>query len=88
MSLPDILSVLTSDTRGDLQTLLHEYGTEGLGHGGAEAVNRTIPYTAPAYRTTALTNEALLGVQPKRDLRRLLRGQSRTSARSPAGQRS
>jgi virulence factor Mce-like protein len=78
VSLSDILSALTSDTRTDLQTLLHEYGTEGLGHGGAEAVNQTIPYTAPAYRTTALTNEALLGVQPKRDLRRLLRGQSRT----------
>ncbi len=78
VSLADILSTLTSDTRTDLQTLLHEYATKGLGDGGAEAVNGTIPHLVPAYRATALTNEALLGLQPKRDLHRLLRGQSRT----------
>jgi ABC-type transporter Mla subunit MlaD len=80
VGLPDVLSLLSSDTRSDLQTLLREYGTEGLGGGGAEAVNRTIPWLAPAYRRTALTNEALLGVQPNRDVPRLLRGQARTAA--------
>jgi phospholipid/cholesterol/gamma-HCH transport system substrate-binding protein len=80
VSLPEILATLTTDTRDDLRTLLYEYGTRGLGHGGAEGVNQAIPYFSAAYRRTALTNEALLGVQPSRDLPRLLRGQTRTSA--------
>ena len=78
VSLPEILAVLTTDTRNDLRTLLEEYGTKALGNGGAEGVNRAIPYFSPAYRRTAITNEALLGVQPNRDLPRLLRGQART----------
>ncbi len=78
VSLPEVLATLTTDTRDDLQTLLYEYGTVGLGNGGAEAVNRSIPYFAPAYRRTAITNDALLGLQPNRDLRRLLRGTART----------
>ena len=78
VSLPEILSVLTTDTRNDLRTLLEEYGTKALGNGGAEGLNRAIPYFSPAYRRTAITNEALLGVQPNRDLPRLLRGQART----------
>jgi phospholipid/cholesterol/gamma-HCH transport system substrate-binding protein len=78
VSLPEVLATLTTDTRNDLRTLLHEYGTVGLGNGGAEAVNKSIPYFVPAYRRTAITNDALLGLQPNRDLRRLLRGTSRT----------
>ncbi|HEY1277936.1 MAG TPA: MlaD family protein [Thermoleophilaceae bacterium] len=80
VSLPEILSVLESDVRFDLQTALHEYGTEALGHGGAEALNRAIPYFAPAYRYTALTNDALLGERPATDVPRLMRGQARTFA--------
>jgi phospholipid/cholesterol/gamma-HCH transport system substrate-binding protein len=75
VTLPDILSVLQSDVRTDLQTLLREYGTEGLGNGGAEALNQAIPSFEPAYRFSALTNDALLGVQPERDQQRLMRGQ-------------
>ena len=45
MTLPDVLSVLDADVRDDLQTLLHEYGTEALGGGGAEALNRAIPFS-------------------------------------------
>lgn len=74
----DILAVLDSDARSDLRTLLHEY-SKGLKHGGAEGFNRAIPHLGPAYRATALTNDALLGVQPSRDIRRLLRGQARTA---------
>ena len=87
VSLPEVLATLTTDTRNDLRTLLYEYGTVGLGNGGAEAVNRSIPYFAPAYRRTALTNDALLGVQPNRDLRRLLRGHGADlrGAGQPAG---
>jgi phospholipid/cholesterol/gamma-HCH transport system substrate-binding protein len=77
VTLPDILSVLQSDVRTDLQTLLREYGTEALSEGGAEALNQAIPSFEPAYRFSALTNDALLGVEPERDVQRLLRGQQR-----------
>jgi phospholipid/cholesterol/gamma-HCH transport system substrate-binding protein len=77
VTLPDILSVLQSDVRTDLQTLLREYGTEALSKGGAEALNQAIPSFEPAYRFSALTNDALLGVEPERDIGRLLRGQQR-----------
>jgi phospholipid/cholesterol/gamma-HCH transport system substrate-binding protein len=80
VSLPDILSVLNEDVRGDLRTFLREYATEGLGNGGAQAFNDAIPWFAPAYRNAALTNQALLGLEPDRDLQRLLRGQTRTFA--------
>jgi phospholipid/cholesterol/gamma-HCH transport system substrate-binding protein len=77
VTLPEILSVLQSDVRADLQTLLREYGTEALSKGGAEALNKAIPAFEPAYRFSALTNDALLGVQPEQDQQRLLRGQQR-----------
>jgi phospholipid/cholesterol/gamma-HCH transport system substrate-binding protein len=80
VTLPEILSVLQSDVRADLQTLLREYGTEGLSNGGAEALNRAIPSFEPAYRYTALTNDALLGVEPEQDIQRLMRGQRRVFA--------
>jgi phospholipid/cholesterol/gamma-HCH transport system substrate-binding protein len=80
VTLPDILAVLQSDVRLDLQTLLREYGTEALSKGGAEALNKAIPSFEPAYRFSALTNDALLGVQPKQDQQRLLRGQKRVFA--------
>jgi hypothetical protein len=72
--------VLDSDVRTDLQTFLHEYGTVALRGGGAKAFNRAIGSFKPAYRYGALTNDALLGVEPDRDVQRLLRGQQRTFA--------
>jgi phospholipid/cholesterol/gamma-HCH transport system substrate-binding protein len=80
VTLPDILDVLDSDVRGDLQTFLHEYGTVALVGGGAKAFNRAIPSFEPAYRYGALTNDALLGVDPDHDVQRLLRGQQKTFA--------
>jgi phospholipid/cholesterol/gamma-HCH transport system substrate-binding protein len=77
VTLPDILDVLNTDVRGDLQSLLYEFGTVALKGGGAKAFNRAIPSFAPAYRYGALTNQALLGVEPQRDIQRLLRGQGR-----------
>jgi phospholipid/cholesterol/gamma-HCH transport system substrate-binding protein len=77
VTLPDIIDTLDSDVRGDLQTLLHEYGTVALKGGGAKAFNRAVPSFEPAYRYGALTNDALLGVDPDRDTQRLLRGQQR-----------
>jgi phospholipid/cholesterol/gamma-HCH transport system substrate-binding protein len=79
VTLPDILRVLDRDTRDDLRTLLGEYAT-ALDGGGAEALNRTIPSLAPAYRLGAITNDALLGQGPTRDLRRVLRSQRRVFA--------
>jgi phospholipid/cholesterol/gamma-HCH transport system substrate-binding protein len=80
VTLPEILDVLDSDVRTDLQTFLHEYGTVALGGGGAKAFNRAIRSFEPAYRYGALTNDALLGVDPDHDIQRLLRGQQRTFA--------
>jgi virulence factor Mce-like protein len=77
VTLPEVLSVLDSDVRNDLQTLLHEYGTVGLGKGGARALNGAIRSFQPAYRLSALTNDALLGEQPTQDLQRVLRSQRR-----------
>ena len=80
VTLPDILDVLNSDVRTDLQTFLHEYGTVALRGGGAKGFNRAIKSFEPAYRYGALTNDALLGVDPDHDIQRLLRGQQRTAA--------
>jgi virulence factor Mce-like protein len=79
VTLPEILSVLQTNTRDDLQTLLREYAT-ALEGGGAEGLNGTFAAMAPAYRLSALTNDALLGEQPTADIRRLLRGQRRVAA--------
>jgi phospholipid/cholesterol/gamma-HCH transport system substrate-binding protein len=80
VTLPDILDTLDSDVRSDLQTFLHEYGTVALRGGGAKAFNRAAPSFKPAYRYGALTNDALLGIDPDRDIQRLLRGQQRAFA--------
>jgi phospholipid/cholesterol/gamma-HCH transport system substrate-binding protein len=79
VTLSEVLSVLERDTRDDLRTLLSEYAT-ALNGGGAEALNRAIPYFEPAYRFGAVTNDALLGEQPTKDLQRVLRGQQRVAA--------
>ncbi|MBA3264517.1 MAG: MCE family protein [Thermoleophilaceae bacterium] len=79
VTLPEVLSVLDRDVRDDLRTLLREYGY-ALSGGGAQALNRTIPQLEPAYRLSALTNQALLGEQPTKDLQRVLRGQRRLFA--------
>jgi phospholipid/cholesterol/gamma-HCH transport system substrate-binding protein len=79
VSTSEVLAVLQSDVRQDLRTLLFELGTEGLIRGGgARGFNRAVPYFLPAYRRSALLNDALLGEDPTRDQHRLLRGQQRT----------
>lgn len=77
VSLSEILSALQSDVRTDLQTLLREY-SKGLDASGAQAFNNAARYFAPAYRFTAITNDALLGEQPGRDIPRALRGSQRS----------
>jgi phospholipid/cholesterol/gamma-HCH transport system substrate-binding protein len=80
VQLGDVVRVLNSDTRGDLQTFLDEYSLKGLGDGGAEAFNRTIPFMERAYKSTALVNDALLGSDPAHDTHRVLRGTQRVAA--------
>jgi virulence factor Mce-like protein len=76
----DVLRLLNSDVRSDLRTFLAEFSLKGLGGGGAEAFNRTIDHMEPAYKSSSLVNDALLGENPTRDLQRVLRGQQRVAA--------
>ena len=70
-----LLSVLQSNTRSDLQTLLKEF-SKGLDGGGAQAFNRSIPFWKPAYLYSSQANEASLGEQPH-DLSTVVRAQQR-----------
>jgi virulence factor Mce-like protein len=60
VQLDQILSSLQSDTREDVKTLLDEY-SRSLADGGAKGFNESIPYWEPAYRDTAIVNDAMLG---------------------------
>jgi phospholipid/cholesterol/gamma-HCH transport system substrate-binding protein len=89
VQLDELLTALQSDTREDLQTLLHEYGTalntkptpeedaelppEVRGLTGAEALNQAAVPGAEALRGAALVQNALLGERP-RDLSRTIAG--------------
>jgi ABC-type transporter Mla subunit MlaD len=79
VQLGQVLATLQSDTRSDLKTLLSEY-SGGLEGAGARGFNRSIRYWEDAYRGTALANDAALGLDPSRDLRRVLTGQGKTFA--------
>jgi ABC-type transporter Mla subunit MlaD len=74
----DLLAALQSDTRADLQVFLQEYA-KGLRDGGAEGFNKSIPYWEPAYKSGAIANDASLGLEPTRDIQRLLKGQAGTA---------
>jgi phospholipid/cholesterol/gamma-HCH transport system substrate-binding protein len=79
VSFGDILKVLDSNTRADLQTLLAEY-SKALDKGGAEAFRQSTKFWPGAYRNTAIASDALLGENPSTDIPQLLRGQQRTFA--------
>jgi phospholipid/cholesterol/gamma-HCH transport system substrate-binding protein len=74
-----LLTALQSDTRRDLQVFLKEY-SKGLSGKGATGFNESIRYWEPAYRDSALANDATLGQEPTKDLQRVLKGQQRTFA--------
>jgi len=74
----DLLAALQSDTRRDLQVFLREYSS-ALEDGGAEGFNASIKYWEPAYRNTAIANQASLGQEPDKDLQRILAGQAKLS---------
>jgi phospholipid/cholesterol/gamma-HCH transport system substrate-binding protein len=71
-----LLTALQSDTRADLQVLLHEYATKGLGNGGAQAYNQSLNFAPGAYLQSSIANQATLGREPG-DLHNLERGQQR-----------
>jgi virulence factor Mce-like protein len=74
-----LLTALQSDTREDLKVFLKEY-SKGLSGKGAAGFNQSIRYWEPAYKNSALANDATLGEQPHSDLQRVLKGQQRTFA--------
>jgi ABC-type transporter Mla subunit MlaD len=57
----ELLTALQTDTRRDLQDVLDEYGRGLSGRGGA-GYNASIRYWEPAYRDSAIVNEATLGI--------------------------
>ena len=73
----ELLSVLQHDVREDLKSFLREY-SKGLSGKGGRGFNQSIRYWEGAYRNSALANDATLGVEPDRDIQRMLRGQART----------
>ena len=60
VQLDQILTSLQSDTRTELRQLLDEL-SQAYSNGGAEAIQRTTKYWAPAYKGAAIVNEATLG---------------------------
>jgi phospholipid/cholesterol/gamma-HCH transport system substrate-binding protein len=74
-----VLSALQNDTRDDLKTFLREY-SKGLEGKGARGFNESIKYWKEAYRNSALANDATLGVDPDKDIQRVLNGQRKTFA--------
>ena len=59
-----LTNTLQSDVRGNLELLLKELGDSFQKYGGAEGLRELYRTGGPAYKNTALVNEALLGTQP------------------------
>ncbi|PTL60232.1 MlaD family protein [Paraconexibacter algicola] len=78
VQLDQILTALQDDTREDLRSLLQQLG-DGFADGGAAANNRTTRWWEPAYRDSAIVNDATLG-QAQRDLSDYVRDAGATAA--------
>ena len=89
VQLDQVLTTLQGDTRRNLQRLLPELSTALYGPGGI-AYNRAVQYWLPAFKGSAIVNQATLGEQPH-DLSRYLSAQGRFAAaldRHPAALKS
>ncbi len=75
----DLLAALQTDTRSDLQVFLKEY-SKGLSGKGARGFNESLRYGEDAFKNSAIVNQATLGLEPTRDVQRLLKGQQKTFA--------
>jgi ABC-type transporter Mla subunit MlaD len=89
VQLDRVLSDLNSDSRKNLQTLLQGLGLALNGQPqaaqdaaqdpsvrgltGGQALNQSLKYSVPAFRASAMVNQALLGIQPN-DLAGVVRG--------------
>jgi virulence factor Mce-like protein len=73
-----LTNTLQADVRGNLQLLLKELGDGLQKYGGAEGLRELYLTGGPAYKNTALVNEAFLGTEP-RDLSNLVRNFDRVA---------
>ena len=96
VQLDQVLTALQSDTRQDLRDVLEGLGTalnsepsraddrdadpSARGETAAESWNDAYDDAGPAERSQSQVNEALLGVEPERDLSRLIEGGAKTAA--------
>ena len=71
------LEMLQSDTREDLRTVLREYGKAVSGEGG-RGFNRSLKYWQPAFKNSAIVNDALRG-RLEHDLSNYISGASRVA---------
>lgn len=95
VQLDEVLTSLQQDTREDLKDVIGGLGTalnaeptqaedagvdpSTRGETGAESLNDAADDGAPALRSTAQVNDALLGQAPAEDVQRLLRGTARAT---------
>jgi phospholipid/cholesterol/gamma-HCH transport system substrate-binding protein len=70
VQLGQVLTTLQADTRRNLQTLLAEYA-DALRGKGADGYRRSIPHWEPAYRSSAIVQEATRGLR-EHDLSRYI----------------
>jgi phospholipid/cholesterol/gamma-HCH transport system substrate-binding protein len=63
VQLGQVFSILQSDTRQNIRRIFREYGSALEGE-GARGFNRSIPYWEPAYRNSAIVQDATLGLNP------------------------
>ncbi|MFL5843945.1 MAG: MlaD family protein [Solirubrobacteraceae bacterium] len=103
VQLDQVLTALQSDTRDDLQAALEGYGegltykptaADDIGqdpevHGltGAEALNKASEHATPAFRDSAIVQEAFLGTEPH-DLSNVVAGLGRVSKALDSDERS
>ena len=95
VQLDEVLTSLQQDTREDLKDVIESLGDalnreptpaedagvdpSTRGETGAESLNDAADDGAPALRSTAQVNDALLGQAPEEDIQRLLRGTARAT---------
>jgi phospholipid/cholesterol/gamma-HCH transport system substrate-binding protein len=77
VQLDQVLAMLQTDVRRGLQDALDDL-SRGFADGGAEGFRRSIKFWRPAYRDSAIVNDATLGVE-RDDLRGYLRGAAATA---------
>jgi virulence factor Mce-like protein len=77
VQLDQVLDTLNHGTRRNLIGLVHELSV-ALGHGGARALNESLPHWAPSFREGAIAFEALRG-RGEHDLSAFIADAERTS---------